>query len=157
MHGTGVFNKEQQERLKSCVLGNLVRVEVQTDAPPFGGLTIERSAQPKGCAVLVRYGELLPKCTDTKAVPMCDLHGVVHRQRVQQFHKGCAGGWRGYVEVENDIIHGKRQAAFGLYGIVILQRGLSSPFALKYGKAVLLDIGQPLRGGLPDGEGSSLR
>lgn len=47
VHGAGVSYKEQQERLKSGVLCNLVRVEVQTDAPPFGGLTIERGAQPK--------------------------------------------------------------------------------------------------------------
>ena len=105
---------------------------------------------------MVRYGELLPKCADTEAVPMCDLHGVAHRQRVQQFHKGCAGGGGGYVEVENDVVHGKDQAAFGCDGVMVLQRGPSSPFALKYWKSVLLDIGRPAWG-LPDGEGSSLR
>lgn len=69
----------------------------------------------------MRYGELLPKCADTKAVPMCDGNGVVYRQHVQQLHKGYAGRWRGYVEVENDIIHGKRQAAFGCDGVMIMQ------------------------------------
>ena len=120
MHGAGVSYKEQQERLKSGVLCNLVRVEVQTDAPPFGGLTIERGAQPKGCAVLVRYGELLPKSSNVEAVPMRDLHGVVYRQRVQQFHKGCAGGGRRYVEVKHDIVHGKRQTVLGRYEVMVL-------------------------------------
>ena len=67
------------------------------------------------------YGELLPKRPNAEAIPMRDLHGVAHRQRVQQFHKGCAGGGCGYVEVENDIIHGKRQAAFGCDGVMIMQ------------------------------------
>lgn len=104
----------------------------------------------------MRYGELLPKCADTKAVPMCDGNGVVYRQHVQQLHKGYAGRWRGYVEVENDIIHGKRQTVLGRYEVMVLQRGPSSPFALKYWKSVLLDIGRSAWG-LPDGEGSSLR
>lgn len=104
----------------------------------------------------MRYGELLPKCADTKAVPMCDGNGVVYRQHVQQLHKGYAGGGGGYVEVKYDVVHGEGQAAFGRYEIVILQRGLSSPFVLKYWKSVLLDIGRPAWG-LPDGEGSSLR
>ena len=69
----------------------------------------------------MRYGELLPKCADTKAVPMCDGNGVVYRQHVQQLHKGYAGRWRGYVEVENDIIHRKRQAALGCDGVMIMQ------------------------------------
>ena len=78
------------------------------------------------------YGELLPKCADTKAVPMCDGNGVVYRQRVQQLHKGCAGGGGGYVEVKYDVVHGEGQTVLGRYEIVILQRGLSSPFVLKY-------------------------
>ena len=86
------------------------------------------------------YCELLPKCANAEAIPMRDLHGVVHRQRVQQFHKGCAGGGGGYVEVKHDVVHGEGQATFGRYEIVILQRGLSSPFVLKRWKAVLLDI-----------------
>lgn len=104
----------------------------------------------------MRYGELLPKCADTEAVPMCDGNGVVYRQRVQQFHKGCASSGCGYVEVKHDVVHGERQTALGRYEVVVLQRGLSSPFVLKYWKSVLLDIGRPAWG-LPDGEGSSLR
>lgn len=102
------------------------------------------------------YCELLPKSSNAEAVPMCDGNCAAHRQRVQQFHKGCAGGGGGYVEVKYDVVHGEGQAVLGLYGIVILQRGLSSPFVLKYWKSVLLDIGRPAWG-LPDGEGSSLR
>ena len=67
------------------------------------------------------YCELLPKCANAEAIPMRDLHGVVHRQRVQQFHKGCAGGG-GYVEVKHDVVHGKGQAAFGRYEVVIMFR-----------------------------------
>lgn len=104
----------------------------------------------------MRYGELLPKCADTKAVPMCDGNGVVYRQHVQQLHKGYAGRWRGYVEVENDVVHGEGQTVLACYEVVVLQRGLSSPFVLKYWKSVLLDIGRPAWG-LPDGEGSNLR
>ena len=40
--------------------------------------------------------------------------------------------------------------------VVVIQRGLSSPFVLKCWKSVLLDIGRPAWG-LLDGEGSSLR
>ena len=90
------------------------------------------------------YGELLPKSSNVEAVPMRDLHGVVYRQRVQQFHKGCAGGGRRYVEVKHDVVHGEDQTVLGCYEVVVLQRGCHlHPAALEYGKAVLLDIGQP--------------
>lgn len=102
------------------------------------------------------YGELLPKCANAETIPMRDLHGVVYRQRVQQFHKGCAGGGGGYVEVKHDVVHGEGQTVLACYEVVVLQRGLSSPFVLMYWKSVLLDIGRPAWG-LPDGEGSSLR
>ena len=85
---------------------------------------------------------------------MCDRNGAAYRQHIQQLHKGYTGGGGGYVEVENDVVHGEGQAVLGLYGIVILQRGLSSPFVLKYWKSVLLDIGRPAWG-LPDGEDAS--
>ena len=68
------------------------------------------------------YCELLPKSSDAEAVPMCDGNSIVHRQRVQQFHKGCAGGGCGYVEVKHDVVHGKDQAAFGRYEVVIMFR-----------------------------------
>ena len=68
------------------------------------------------------YGELLPKRPNAEAIPMCDGNGVVYRQHVQQLHKGYAGRWRGYVEVENDVVHGKDQAAFGRYEVVIMFR-----------------------------------
>ena len=102
------------------------------------------------------YCELLPKSSDAEAVPMCDGNSIVHRQRVQQFHKGCASGGCGYVEVKHDVVHGEGQTVLACYEVVVLQRGLSSPFVLKYWKSVLLDIGRPAWG-LPDGEGSSLR
>ena len=101
-------------------------------------------------------GELLPKRPTAEAIPMRDLHGVAHRQRVQQFHKGCAGGGCGSVEVKHDVVHGEGQTVLACYEVVVIQRGLSSPFVLKYWKSVLLDIGRPAWG-LPDGEGSSLR
>lgn len=68
------------------------------------------------------YRELLTESPNAEAIPMRELHGVVYRQRVQQFHKGCAGGGGGYVEVENDVVHGKGQAAFGRYEVVIMFR-----------------------------------
>ena len=67
------------------------------------------------------YCELLPKCANAETIPMRDLHGVVYRQRVQQFHKGCAGGGGGYVEVKHDVVHGEGQTVLGRYEIVILQ------------------------------------
>ena len=78
---------------------------------------------------------------------MCDGNSIVHRQRVQQFHKGCASSGCGYVEVKHDVVHGERQTVLGRYEIImIMQRGCHlHPAALEYGKAVLLDIGQPLR------------
>ena len=65
------------------------------------------------------YGELLPKRPNAEAIPMRDLHGVAHRQRVQQFHKGCAGGGCGYVEVKHDVVHGERQTVLGRYEVVL--------------------------------------
>ena len=67
------------------------------------------------------YGELLPKYPTAEAFPMRDRNGVAHRQRVQQFHKGCAGGGCGYVEVKHDVVHGEGQAAFGCDGVMIMQ------------------------------------
>ena len=67
------------------------------------------------------YCELLPKSSDAEAVPMCDGNSIVHRQRVQQFHKGCASSGCGYVEVKHDVVHGEGQAAFGCDGVMIMQ------------------------------------
>ena len=89
------------------------------------------------------YCELLPKSSDAEAVPMCDGNSIVHRQRVQQFHKGCASSGCGYVEVKHDVVHGERQTVLGRYEVImIMQRGCHL-LILKYWKSVLLDIGRP--------------